>query len=62
MVTTVAERWERSFRAASLLNRPQEVAEGEVSHALPVIPRYFVGSAEVDSLVDADIDHVVRHI
>jgi hypothetical protein len=48
--------------AASWLKRTQEVAEGEVGHALPVIPRHFVRSAEVDSLVDADVDHIVRHV
>jgi hypothetical protein len=45
-----------------IVNRPQEVAEGDVRDARPVPPRYYVRGAEVNSLVDPDIDHIVSHI
>ena len=38
------------------------MAEGPIRRACPLPPRYFVGGAEVDTLVDADLDHIVSHI
>ena len=45
-----------------MVSRPQKVAEGHVRDARPVPPCYYVRGAEVDSLVDPDIDHIVSHI
>jgi len=45
-----------------IVSRPQKVAEGHVRDARPVPPRYCVRGAEVNSLVDPDIDHIVSHI
>ena len=45
-----------------IVNRPQKVAEGHVRDARPVPPCYYVRGAEVDSLVDTHVDHIVSHI
>ena len=45
-----------------IVSRPQKVAEGHVRDARAVPPRYYVRGAEVNSLVDPDIDHIVSHI
>lgn len=45
-----------------IVSRPQKVAEGHVRDARPVPPRYYVRGAEVNSLVDPDIDYIVSHI
>jgi len=45
-----------------MVSRPQKVAEGHVRDASPVPPRYYVRGAEVNSLLDSDIHHIVSHI
>lgn len=45
-----------------IVSRPQKVAKGHVRDARPVPPRYYIRSAEVNSLVDPDIDNIVSHI
>ena len=45
-----------------MVNRPQKVAEGHIRDACPVPPRYYVRGAEVNPLIDPDIDHIVSHI
>jgi len=44
------------------VSRQQAVAEGHVRDGRPASPRYFARGAEVNSLVDPDIDHIVSHI
>ena len=46
----------------SIVNPPQNVAEGHVRDACPVHPRYHVRGAEVNPLLDPEIDHIVSHI
>jgi len=55
-------RFNGSYIIHISMERPQEVAEGPIRRACPLPPRYFVGGAEVDTLVDADLDHIVSHI
>jgi len=45
-----------------IVRRPQKVAEGHVRDARPVPPRDYVRSAEVNPLIDPDIDHIISHI
>jgi hypothetical protein len=42
-----------------LVDWPQVVANGELGHTPPVPPPYYVCRAEMDSLVDSDVDHIV---
>jgi hypothetical protein len=45
-----------------IVNWPQKVAKRHVRDARPVPPPYYVRGTEVNSLVDPDVDHIVRHI
>jgi hypothetical protein len=44
------------------VSRPQKMPEGHVRDSRPVPPRNYVRCAEVNPLVDPDIDHIVSHI
>ena len=46
----------------TIMNRAQEVIEGLRRDASPLPPRRRVGEAEMNSQVDAGVDHVVRQI
>ena len=46
----------------AIANRPQEVIEGLSRDASPLLPRRSVREAEMNSQVDASVDHVVRQI
>ena len=44
------------------VERPQEVLEGPVRH-VPALPtRHCVREAEVDAVVDANVDHIAGHV
>jgi len=43
-------------------DRPQEVREGPLGYASALLPRLLVREAEVDALIDADVDHVSSRI
>ena len=46
----------------AIANRPQEVIEGLLRDASPLLPRRRVREAEMNPHVDASVDHVVGQI
>jgi hypothetical protein len=46
----------------AIVNRPQEVIEGLRCDASPFLPPLRVPEAEMNSLVDANVDYVVGHV
>lgn len=47
---------------SSLAERSQEVTKGPVGHVCTLPPGDIVCEAEVDSLIDASVDHIVCEI
>lgn len=47
---------------ALVTHRPHVVPEGPAPDVLTLATAHFVGEAEVNTLIDARIDHVLHHI
>jgi hypothetical protein len=61
-LSRTAEYNGHALNRTALLHRTQKMAKGPVGCGRPLSPCHFVGGAEVDSLIDTDIDDITSRI